>query len=306
MASKAKRHEADPTGQAANRKRANQDNTTRLNNANRSVLSLIANLEPRKTTRKQVVNESLDFYDYGLDNNDLGALENQVSSIVNEEMQTEQVDPPFDWYYSQYVEQAARGGVIQENAWIAVILAGLTVQVISPRVILSSPRYQSVLLGLTNDNYRLLKGLSEDTSRKVFGVIDRGVKAGLGKAVIKRQVTEAFQTAKSSAKRIVDTGVNDSYNDARMDTIQAYEEAGAPLAVQHISALIPTTRGHHASRHGMAFTLQAQYRWWDQGANKINCHCSARAIVINSDGTVKDTAAQDKVIKRGETWFKDN
>jgi hypothetical protein len=178
------------------------------------------------------------------------------------------------------------------------------VQTVSLAVLLSRSKYQLFFVKLIDDNYRLLKGLSSTTSQQVYDVINRGMDAGLSKTAINRQITERFQVSKSSSKRIVTTEVNKAYNNARMNTIDAYIAFGAPLAVQHISALIPTTRNHHASRHGLAFTPQAQLAWWETGRNRINCHCSTKAIAINKDGTVKNKAAQDKVIERGKSWFK--
>jgi len=306
MTHKATRQEVDPTHQAPNRKRANQDNTTRLNNANKQVLSLWRDIDSKKTVRKQIVNETLDFYVYDLTNNDLEQLSIDIESIINTEMETEQLNPPFNWYYSQYIETATRSGVIQENSWIEVLLAGLVFTLIADAVLLSSVRYQTFLIKVIEDNYRLLKNLSATTSREVFNVINRGIDAGLGKAAIQREITKRFQVSKSSSRRIVNTEINKAYNNSRMNTVEIYREFGAPLAVQHLSALIPTTRDNHAARHGKAYTPEQQRRWWDTGTNRINCHCSTRSIVVNRDGTVEDKTAQDKVIKRGRDWFKSN
>jgi len=302
----ATRSEQDPTHQAANRKKANQDNTTRLNNANKQVLALWRDVDSKKTVRKQVVNETLDFYVYDLTPNDLERLSLEIESIINSEMETEQLESPFNWYYSQYVEQATRGGVIQENSWIEVLLAGLVFATIANAVLLSSVSYQTFLISVIEDNYRLLKNLSATTSRQVFDVINRGMAAGLGKAAIQRQITNRFQVAKSSSRRIVNTEINKAYNNARMNTVEIYRQFGAPLGVQHLSALLTTTRKNHAARHGKGYTPEQQRQWWDTSTNRINCHCSTRAIVLNKDGTIEDKDAQDKVIKRGKDWFKSN
>lgn len=301
---KATRQEQDPTGQHANRKKANQDNTTRLNNANRQVLALWRDVESKRTVRKKVVNQNLDFYIYDLNSLELEQLSVDIDNIINGELETEQANPPFDWYYEQYVEVATRSGVIQENAWIEVLLAGLAVTTIATSVLLSSVSHQQLFIKLIDDNYRLLKSLSSTTSRQVFDVINRGIDAGLGKNAIRREITKRFQVSKSSAKRIVDTEINRAYNNSRMDTVEAYIAFGAPLAVQHLSALLVTTRDNHAARHGKAYTPQQQLRWWETGTNRINCHCSTRSIVVNKNGTVKYKTAQDKVIKRGKDWFK--
>lgn len=303
---KATRQEQDPTGQSANRKKANQDNTTRLNNANRQVLALWRNIEATKTTQKVIVNERTEFFTYDLTLDDLERLRIEIDAIINGELETELLNPPFDWYYTQYIETATRSGVIQENSWVDVLLASSIFATITSTALLASLTHQTLFVSIVDTNYRLFKGLSATTSGQVFDVINRGIDAGLGKAAIQREITKRFQVSKSSSKRIVDTEVNKAYNNARMGVIQTYIVNGVPLAVQHLSALLPTTRPHHAVRHGKAFTPEQQMRWWDTGQNRINCHCSVRTIELNKDGTIKNKTSQDQVIERGKAWFKSN
>lgn len=307
MASKATRQEQDPTNQAGTRRRATRDNNRRLNNSAREVLAIWRNVGAKKTTRKKIINqesEALDFYVYDLSAQDKSDLSVEISDSVNENLETTTAAPPFNWYYEQYIEQAYRGGTIQENAEIAVLLAliagSITIETTS---ILSSSRYLDLLEAAVNKNYPLFKGLSETTSKQIFQVINDGIDAGLSKNAIRRKILERYEVAKSSAKRIVDTEVNRKYNNARTDLIKFYRDNGEPLAVQHISALLATTRRHHAARHGRAYTPEQQDRWWAEGVNRINCHCSIRAIVVNRDGTVANKEAQNKVIARGKEIF---
>jgi SPP1 gp7 family putative phage head morphogenesis protein len=306
---KATRQEQDPTNQAGTRARATRDNNQRLNNAARKILAAWRDVDAKKTTRKKIINElssneTLDFYVYDLTSRGKEDLFVEISDSVNEELETAEVTPPFDWYYQQYIETAYRGGTIQENAEIAVLLAlvvgSITIETAS---ILSSSQYLDLLKAAVNKNYPLFKGLSETTSKQVFQVITDGIDAGLSKSAIRRKIIERFEVAKSSAKRIVDTEVNRAYNNARTDLIKFYRDNGEPLAVQHISALLKTTRINHAARHGRVYTPEQQDRWWAEGSNRINCKCSIRAIVVNRDGTVANKAAQNKVIERGKEIF---
>jgi len=301
----ATRSESDPTGQATNRRKANRDNNQRLNDAARRILRIWTDVDSKKTTRKKIVNENLDFYLYELTDLELEQLEREIQAILFEALETEQLNPPFDWYYSQYVETAARSGAIQENEWVTVLLAALvTFTATTSLALLSSPRYQAFLIENINSNYSLLKNLSGTTSRQIFDVITRGIDAGLSKTAIRRQILERFEVSKSSSKRIVDTEVNKIYNNSRINAAEINRDLGAPIALQHLSALLPTTRPHHAIRHGRAYTPEQQKRWWDTGTNRINCHCSVRSIEVNKDGTVTDKESQKKVIERGEKFFK--
>jgi len=312
MANKATRSESDPTNQASNRLRANRDNNQRLNDSAREVLAIWRDIKAKKTTRKKIINEqvnneNLDFYVYDLSPQEIQDLSVEISDSVNENLETFGNAPDFDWYYQQYIEQAYRSGTIQENSLIAVLLALITGSVIIEiTTILLSTRYFNSLQGIIFENYPLFKGLSQDTSKQVFRVIKDGIDSGLSKSAIRRKIIERFEVAKSSAKRIVDTEVNKAYNNARTDLIQFYRDNGEPLAVQHISALLPTTRDNHAARHGLAYTPEQQNKWWNSGTNRIYCHCSIRSIVVNRDGTVANKESQQKVINRGKQFFQDD
>ncbi len=310
MTHKVTSSEQDPTNQATNRARANRDNNQRLNNSAREVLSLWRDVKAKKTTRKKIINEvvtndNLDFYVYDLNPQQRQELSVQISESLNENLETFGNIPAFDWYFEQYIETAYRSGTIQENAFIAVLLSVIFGSVtVETQNILLSARYLDLIRVAVNNTYPLFKGLSQQTSKQVFQVIQDGIDAGLSKNTIRKNILKRYEVAKSSAKRIVDTEVNRAYNNARTDLIKLYRDNGEPLAIMHISALLSTTRSGHAARHGMAYTPEQQSRWWDTGTNRINCHCSIRSIVVNRDGTVKDKEAQAKIIKRGKDVFK--
>lgn len=300
------RQDVDPTGQAGNRQNANRDNNRRLNNAARRVLNLWKDIESKRTVRQQIVNETLDFYLYDLNDEELFKLAASIEAIINDELETEDEEVPVDWYYSQYVETATRSGVIQENNWIQNILTGVAIGFLLDSAILKSTAYIEFLDQQILKNYRDLKGLSATTSKQVFQVISQGMDAGLGKTAIQRQILERFEVGKSSSRRIVNTEINKAYNDSRMNVVEFYRSQGAPVAVMHISALLTTTRPHHASRHGLAYTPEQQKRWWDSNHNRIHCHCKAQAVRLDSNGQVENKVAQDRIIQRGKDWFESN
>lgn len=313
MANKATRAESDPTNQASNRLRANRDNNKRLNDSAREVLEIWRGIPAKKTTRKkiinkQITNENLDFYVYDLSPQEIQDLSVEIENSLNENLETFGKTPEFDWYYQKYIEQAYRGGTIQENALIAVLLSLISGSlIIETTEILFSIRYLNDLKTTIIKNYPLFKGLSQETSKQVFRVIQDGIDSGLSKSIIRKNIIRRFEVAKSSAKRIVDTEVNKAYNNARTDLIQFYRDNGEPLAVQHISALLPgRTREEHARRHGRSYTPEQQNRWWNSGSNRLNCHCSIRSIVVNRNGTVSNKTAQQKVIARGKQFFNDD
>lgn len=299
MASKAQQ---DPTNQAGTRLRANRDNNRRLNTAAKRVLKLWSQVEAKRTVRKDIIN-NIDFYVY--EPFDFLSVDD-IQRIIDEELETSSDDIPPFWYFSQYDEQAFRSGTLQENAWIAVITAIIAdVTLISDAAILSSSIYLQALNVIKANDYRLLKNLSSQTSQQIFQTIQSGIDAGLSKSAIRRQIIERFEVSKSSSARIVNTEINKAYNNSRMNLVQIYRESGILLAVMHISALLTTTRPNHAARHGLAYTPEQQRRWWDSGSNRIQCHCSTRAVVVDRQGNVVDKERQVKIIEQGKVFFND-
>jgi len=71
----------------------------------------------------------------------------------------------------------------------------------------------------------------------------------------------------------------------------------------HISAFIPTTRPHHGRRHGKVSTPEQQNAWWAKGANRINCHCSVRTVLLEDDGAPKDTKFIRKLVRQRKDKF---
>lgn len=77
----------------------------------------------------------------------------------------------------------------------------------------------------------------------------------------------------------------------------------------HISALSPTTRHHHAIRHGNIYTTDEQRDWWARDANSINCKCSTVTVLVDKDGKPYNKTLINKLLeekeamnKRGYQW----
>lgn len=294
--------DADPTNAGAIRRKANRDNNQRLNGAAKEVLALWSQVESKRVVKKDIVN-NLDFYEY---DEAVPITQEEINDITDKWLETIAAVILFGYYFSEYDEQAYRTGTLQENAWIAAITAGVAAFVLIPNdAVLLTSEYRTALGLIKANDYRLFKNLSRTTSQQIFQVIQIGIDAGLSKTAIRREIVKRFEVSKSSAKRITDTEINKAVNNARLDLVDTYAARGEKLGVMHISALLTTTRPHHAARHGKVYTTKAQRRWWDSNHNRINCHCSVRSAVLNSKGQVEDKARQDRIIQQGKDFFKE-
>jgi len=299
---------ADPTGQAGNRNKGTRRLTARLTRAESRVKELVRAI-PR--VRRRIVKiqnaEQTVFYDYELSAQDQEQLDRSIRFILNEELLETQTDiKPFRWYWQDNIEPPYRQGTLEEvrdfNQLVAgAVIAGAVVRGLPPQTvpferIVFSEFYRTELNKAYVSNFTSIKTLSNNTASQVIQRINAGISSGLTPTAIGNDIAERFDVSKASAKRIAETEVNKAYNDAKLNAtgIMA-EETGLRAAVIHISALTPTTRRHHAARHGNAYTVVDQTQWWDSGANRINCKCTTRSILLDRRGNVVQSELQDEI-----------
>lgn len=307
----------DPTNQGLVRRNANRDNVRRLNSAYREVNKLWKDLvTPKRLTVKPIINQSDVYYDY----NDLSAIElatfsATVLSILESALETSTEQKPVNWYFEDYTSRAYTNGVAQESMLLDSLFEGIALSPLfgidpnqtSPFInpIQTLPiRMQESFQKLAWSQYSSFRDVSTSTTNQIIQEITRGMDKGLSKSQITKLIVERFEVSKSRAKRITDTEVNKSYNNARLDTTLEYRAQGVEVAVMHVSALLPTTRQGHAERHGNVYTPEQQRGWWDTGVNRINCHCSIRSVRVNKQGKVQNVRQQQRMRKEGKEFFK--
>ena len=277
----------DPTGQGSNRKRATRRFNRRLKSAKKQVLRLFSRIPRERRTVAPIANTTV--YDYDVQQ----PLDAEIRSIIDNALQTSTDQPPVDWWYSQEVELPYRQGTIEatqefnqglEAAIIAgLLLASPATRSIEPDSVIAGRVYRQRLRSVIIDNYNSIKGLSTETATQLINRINSGIRAGKTPTDIKADITGRFDVADSKAKRIVVTEVNTAYNNARMNVTKDLSQVtGVKTAVRHISALLPTTREWHAARHRKIYTVEDQRQWWDSDSNRINCHCVANPVFLDS------------------------
>ena len=310
-----KKTKQDPTGQARNRRTASRRLKNRCTRAEKRVRAILQDIPRKRRTVTPLVNRKvIPVYDYQLTADELEQVNRGVRRVINDELVETQLDrmPP-NWWWQSVLEPPYREGsaeeVIQFNQLIssevvrARKIAGLTPQRLEVQAVLMSQEYQDALNKVYVRNFDGIRTLSDRTSDQVIQTINAGLSAKESPRTIAKNIGERFDVSRSSAKRIADTEVNWAYNDARLDAVDvAAGISGLRAGTLHLSALIPTTRSNHANRHGNAYTTAQQRQWWATGANRINCHCSTRSVLIDKKGKVIDIELQQE-IKAERSFF---
>lgn len=292
----------DPANTARIRKQALIDYNRRLLVAKRAILELFKNIPRERMSQRVIPNvETVTLWDYTINEFELAQLERQIDIMVRGPLETLALSVPPSWWFSRYDEQAYRMGVLQENINIQQMLSGFAIPVptLTDEQLLARPFFGENVSKEIVTSYRAISGMSDSTSNRAYQVIVNGINGNQSPKVIREELTKAFGIASRDAKRIVDTEINRVNNLARTAITQLYrDEFGIPAAVLHISALLSTTRGNHAARHGNVYTPEQQNAWWSRNHNRINCKCSIRTVLLDSEGRVIETKLQNKLIKQ--------
>lgn len=309
---RSRKRQNDPTGQASRRRKATRVLDVRLNRAENRIKRLIRALQPKRRTVTPIRNvDATIVYDYDLTPEETAILEATIRAIINEELETTGATVPVGWFWADQLAPPYREGVLEEANRIeqliqAAVIAGLlrpqqnipdlVTRVVALEPVPRLPGQPRPVVGLRTlvvQNYSIIKSLSDRTAAQVIQAINQGVGAGLSRSAIVEDIVERFDVARSNAKRIADTEINRAYNNGKLTATQAVKtETGIRTGVLHISALLPTTRDSHADRHGNAYTVEDQLRWWDSGVNRINCKCSTSSVLIDNQGNIIQTEDQ--------------
>ena len=307
---------ADPTGQKTNRKVATRKVVNRLHRAERRILGLFRAIPKKRIRRAVIANaETATFYeyDYPVAARTLMALEIQYA--LNDQLLDTQFDEmPFDWYAIEDINRSARQGALEETRdfnqmTAAAVAAGLIAKAtpaIEPEQVVFTDEFRDTTKAAQMSAFHATRTISDKTAAQVLQRINAGIKAGSSPIVVSREIKGRFAVATSSARRTMVTEVNEAYNNAKMDATRILgKQTGLRPAVIHVSALLPTTRPHHAARHGNAYTLEDQLSWWEQGANRVNCHCTTRSVLIDRKGQVMQGKEQDAITTEGKKFFQE-
>lgn len=296
---------SDPTGQARRRNRGAKTLVRRLQVAERQIKQLFRDIPKRRTQQTRIVNVAIPVYQYQINPREQEILNEQIRVVLNDELLESQAAMPPDWYWKDNIEPPYRQGTLEEtNRTNQLIMAGVIAGAIidpfvteaTPEQVLTSRQYRQALQAAVNSNFNNIKTLSERTASQVIQQINAGIASGMTPTKIAVAISERFDVAESSARRIAETEINKAYTNAKLNAVDIMAvRTGLRAGVIHISALLSTTRAEHAARHGNAYTTGDQQQWWDSGTNRINCKCSVISVLIDRQGKVIQAETQEEI-----------
>jgi hypothetical protein len=173
------------------------------------------------------------------------------------------------------------------------------------QVLMSDPwQRRAALVG--SRVFEEMKGFEGDTGRDLARVLRQAVQDGLNPRDVVDTIKERFGVSESRAKRIATTEISGALRRGRWDEAQdAESRLGIRVRMLWVSALRPTTRLWHASRHGQLYTIQEVREFYAVNANSIACYCTQIETLVDKDGKPVVTRAIDRLLKQKKVYFGD-
>lgn len=303
-----------PTRQQTNIKAGARAIAERMRKAESEVLAALDSIPVSSIEVNRLANNEL-YYRYELSATQFLQVEQDIKDIIARWLEVQdRTGRPARWFFDPFINKAYGTGTAASLTRISSSLSSTAAaDTVDGQFLMSQLQYENVLMQpqyrdrialVAARTFNDMIGFADGNATKLAQILASGMAGGKSPAVIARQMQDEFNSiAGWRALRIARTEINTAHNQAKHDqTIDARDRLGIEMKVMHISALTESTRLHHAERHGLIFTPEAQKAWWETGSNRISCYCSIVEIVY-IDGKPVQKALIKKVRAKGEKSF---
>ncbi len=187
-------------------------------------------------------------------------------------------------WYAQFDTEAAQLGLAQSVA----NLTALSPAYAASRNIgaaLMSQGFQNRVAMAQIKSYEHWTGLAAGEKSALSQIIGRGIVDGKNPRAVVAEIQERLGVSRSRAEQYAQTDITDTLRMARLDERDwAVENLGMNIGLLWKSALIPTTRPHHAIRNGRTYTSAEVRDFYSRDGNIYRCHCSVTEALLDDDG----------------------
>ncbi|MDU2018766.1 MAG: phage minor head protein [Leclercia adecarboxylata] len=171
--------------------------------------------------------------------------------------------------------------------------------------LLSSPGYQNQIASARLTTFSDWKAISDAARADLTGIITDAVARGVNPRETASVISKRLDISMSRAKNIAQTEQVGALRQAQWnETDWAAERLGLNTGLLWLSALKPSTRAWHASRHGKVYTTEEVRDFYAENGNRYNCYCSQIPVLLNDDGSIFNQGLADKLAKERKQWAK--
>lgn len=213
-------------------------------------------------------------YEYQIDATQLRLIVDELRRRLGEEVPVTIME--------EAVARAYEAGTGQAVAQLAALTDEYTREITQ---VLSSAPWQRRVALIQARQMELMSGFQGDTAADLGRVLSDAVQDGLNPRDVAKTIRERFSVSRSRANRIARTEVTMALRRASWDeTAEARERLGIRTGLLWFSALSPTTRANHASKHGKVLTQEEVREFYTRPGESPNCKCSQQPILQDENG----------------------
>ena len=283
------RNALDPAAQFANLRRAKKQLTERYRRINKAMREMILSFTPEKLTVNAIR------YEYLIDADQYRQIDLFIKQLLERELLNEGNDTFLNrWWLNAHVTTAYEDGTadaLQSAKNISSIetvgpVIAQTVRSIDLDQVKFSPSFLRRVGLVKSRVFNEMKGLTDSSKTDLAETIARGMSGGKGVRAIAKNVKDRLDVSYSRALRIARTETLNAYRtatSAETDVINedVYGDSDYVMRQLWFSALAPTSRSWHISRHGEIYTTTEVRDFYLERGNAINCLCSQSPILVH-------------------------
>lgn len=169
--------------------------------------------------------------------------------------------------------------------------------------LLNSPGHLNQVAAARLTTFSDWKVISDTARGDLTNIITDSVARGVNPRETASVISKRLDVSMSKAKTIAQTEQVGALRQAQWnETDWAADRLGLNTGLMWLSALKPTTRLWHASRHGKVYTTEEVRDFYAENGNRYNCYCSQIPVLLKDDGSTFNEGLADKLKKERKMW----
>lgn len=171
--------------------------------------------------------------------------------------------------------------------------------------LLNSPGYLNQIAAARLTTFSDWKVISDTARGDLTNIITDAVARGVNPRETAGVISKRLDVSMSKAKTVAQTEQVGALRQAQWnETDWAADRLGLNTGLLWLSALKPSTRAWHASRHGKVYTTEEVRDFYAENGNRYNCYCSQIPAMLNDDGSIFNEGLADKLAAERSAWNK--
>ncbi len=152
--------------------------------------------------------------------------------------------------------------------------------------LLSSPGYLNQISAARLTTFSDWKVISDTARGDLTNIIIDAVARGVNPRETAGVISKRLDVSMSKAKTIAQTEQVGALRQAQWNETDWAADRRPDTGLLWLSALKPTTRSWHASRHGKVYHRAGARLLRGERSNRYNCYCSQIPVLLNDDGSI--------------------